>query len=239
MTSAGGLAQQNTVISTQTQEIDRRIGGGIPYRTLMLIEGEAASGKSTWAQQLLSGALKSGEDVAIYVTEQTVQSFLRQMDSLGLDVKDYFLLDHLQIYPVTIPPDSIEPGILFQELTRHIEAQQECRVVIVDSLTAFVSHAGGDQIQDFFRRCKAFCDQGKVIICTVHSYAFDENILTRLRSVCDAYLKLQVQRSGSQLVKTLAVAKIRGAEMVTGNISGFEVEPGLGIRIVPISGARA
>ena len=34
-------------------------------------------------------------------------------------------------------------------------------------------------------------------------------------------------------------AKIRGADSSTGNISGFEVDPGLGIRIVPISIARA
>jgi flagellar protein FlaH len=37
----------------------------------------------------------------------------------------------------------------------------------------------------------------------------------------------------------MEVAKIRGAEMTTGNITGFDVEPGLGIRIVPITRARA
>ena len=67
-------------------EIDRRIGGGIPYGTLMLVEGEAAGGKSTLAQQLSWGALTAGEDVAMYTTEQTVQSMMRQMDSLGLGV---------------------------------------------------------------------------------------------------------------------------------------------------------
>lgn len=112
-------------------------------------------------------------------------------------------------------------------------------MIVVDSLTTFVSRAGGDQIQGFFTGCKSLCDNGKVIICTVHSDAFEESILTRVRSICDAYLRLQVQRSGSQLLKTIEVAKIRGADMVTGNVSGFEVEPGLGIRIVPISRAKA
>ena len=94
-------------VSTGTETIDRTLGGGIPYRTLMLIEGQAAAGKSTLAQQLLWGALESGEDAAVYTTEQTVQNFLRQMDSLGLDVKDSFLLDHLRIYPISIPPNAI------------------------------------------------------------------------------------------------------------------------------------
>lgn len=226
------------VISTGSLEIDRRMGGGIPYGTLMLIEGPAASGKSTLSQQLLWGALTSGEDAVVYTTEQTVHSLLRQMDSLGLGVTDHFLLNDLKIYPVSIPPGSIEPRLLFAELSRHMASQDNCRVMVVDALTTFVAHAGGGQIQDFFSGCKSLCDLGKVIIFTVHSLAFEETILTRVRSMCDTYLRLQVQRTGSQLLKTMEVAKIRGAEITTGNVSGFEVEPGMGIRVIPISRAR-
>ena len=231
--------QAEGIVSTGADQIDRTLGGGIPYGTLMLIEGESGSGKSTLAQQLVWGALRSGERAVLYTTEQTVQTFLRQIDTLGLDVRDYFLLNELQIYPISIPPGSIEPIVIFRELARHIEKQKTCRVVVVDSLTTFVSRAGGDQIQSFFTQCKTLCDTGKVIICTVHSDAFDQDILTRVRSVCDAHLRLQIQRSGNHLLKTIEVAKIRGADTVTGNISAFEVEPGLGIKIVSISKARA
>jgi len=237
-TSDLATVQPPGVISAGNDDIDQRIGGGIPYKTLMLLEGESASGKSTWAQQLLWGALNSGENAALYTSEQTVQSFMRQMLSLGLDVRDYFLLNRLQIYPIAIPLDSLEPAALFKELANHISRQERCRVIVMDSLTTFVNRVGGDQIQEFFVRCKSFCDAGKVIICTVHVDAFDPSILTRVRSVCDAHLRLRVERSGSQLQKTMEVAKIRGAEAPTGNISGFEVEPRLGIRIVPISKAR-
>ena len=239
MTSIVDQIRQEEVISAGADDIDRTLGGGIPYRTLMLIEGESGAGKSTLAQQLLWGALESGERACLYTTEQTVPNMVRQMGSLGLDVRDHFLLDHLQIYPVSIPSDSITPAVVFQELSNHLMKQESSRVIVIDSLTTFVSQAGGDQIQDFFVRCKAFCDQGKVVICTVHCDAFEESILTRVRSVCDAHLRLRVAKSGSQLQKILEVAKIRGAEMPTGNISGFEVEPGVGIRIVPISRARA
>ena len=239
MDSIAERIRAEEVISAGADDIDRTIGGGIPYRTLMLIEGESGAGKSTLAQQLLWGALESGERACLYTTEQTVSNMVRQMDSLGLDVRDHFLLDHLQIYPVSIQSDSFTAAVLFQELSNHLMTQESSRVIVIDSLTTFVSEAGGDQIQDFFLRCKAFCDQGKVVICTVHSDAFDRSILTRVRSVCDAHLRMRVEKSGSQLQKILEVAKIRGADMPTGNISGFEVEPGLGIRIVPISRARA
>ena len=94
-------------------------------------------------------------------------------------------------------------------------------------------------IQEFFTACKTLCEEGKVIICTVHANAFAEGALTRVRSICDAHIRLQVTKAGSKLFKTIEVAKIRGAEMNTGTISGFEVEPGLGLRIIPISQARA
>ena len=53
-----------------------------------------------------------------------MHSFLRQMTSLGLDVRDYFLLDLLQIYPISISPDAAAPELLFEELRRHIMKHQ-------------------------------------------------------------------------------------------------------------------
>ena len=239
MTSAVRSVQTPAAVSTGSTEIDRRLGGGIPFRTLMLVEGQPAAGKSTLSQQLLWGALKSGECATIYATEQTVQSFIRQMDSLGLSVTDFFLLDQLRIYPVAISDEDNESSLAFEELATHIENEEKSNVIVVDALTTMVAQSKGAQIRDFFLRCKSLCDAGKVIICTVHSGAFDEDVLTRVRSICDAYLQLEVEASGTQLVKTIKVAKIRGAEEATGGIIGFEVDPGLGIRIIPISTARA
>ena len=239
MVSSVLRSQVTGSINTGNRELDKSIGGGIPYGTLMLMEGQSSSGKSTLSQQLIWGALTAGENAALYTTEQTVHSFLRQMSSLGEDVSNYFLLNHLQIFPLNIPQGSIAPAQLFRQLSEHIARQTECRIVVVDSLTTIISQADGDLIQEFFAGCKALCDEGKAIICTVHSNAFAEDILTRVRSICDAHIRLQVEKAGSKLLKTIEVAKIRGAEMNTGTISGFEVEPGLGLRIIPISKARA
>ncbi len=226
------------LICTGNKELDKCVGGGIPYSTLMLMEGQSASGKSTLSQQFIWGALTSGGKAALYTTEQTVQSFLRQMASLGEDVSNYFLLNHLQIYPLIIP-GSLDPAKLFRQFSEHISEQTECRIVVVDSLTTIISQADGELIQEFFTTCKNLCEDGKVIIFTVHTNAFAEEILTRVSSICDAHVRLQVEKHGSQLLKTIEVAKIRGAEQKTGTISCFEVRPGLGLRIIPISQARA
>jgi flagellar protein FlaH len=132
----------------------------------------------------------------------------------------------------------MDPGKWFAGLANHIAASRSLRIIVIDSLSTFDTEAGSELTQ-FFSRCKAVCDSGKVIICTVHPDAFDPGIMTRLRALCDAHLRLKVESSGAHLIKTVEVAKIRGAELATGNISGFAIEPGVGIRMVPISRARA
>ena len=227
------------IISTGSNEIDRRLGGGIPKSSLMLVEGDEGAGKSTVAQQLIWGGLNDGLKTSIYTTEQNINSLLRQMASLGQDVTEFFLMHELEVYPMVISPDQEDPETLFQKLGIHMKNNVDSDIIVVDSLTTFVSQSGGDQIQDFFSNCKSLCEKGKVVICTVHAKAFDEEFLLRIRSLCDAYLRLTVQSAGNRLIKAMEVAKIRGAEMTTGNITGFDVEPGLGIRIVPITRARA
>ena len=188
----------HTFISTGNVEMDRKLGGGIPHGTLLMVEGSESSGKSTLVQQLTWAALNADERASLYITEQTIQSLLRQMDSLGINIRDHFLMDRIQIYPVSVTLDSVEPDRLFNELFSHIASEKSSRIVVVDSLTTFVSHGGGKQIQDFFSRCKSLCDNGKVVICTVHTTAFDEDVLTRVRSICDAFIRLNVQNVGSK-----------------------------------------
>ena len=66
-----------------------------------------------------------------------------------------------------------------------------------------------------------------------------ERVLTRVRSGRDAHLRLLVEPGASELVKTMEIAKVMGAEMATGSIISFSIEPGIGMRIIPMSKARA
>jgi flagellar protein FlaH len=57
--------------------------------------------------------------------------------------------------------------------------------------------------------------------------------------MCDAHLRLRIETMGSKIIKILEVSKVRGAEMTTGNIVSFDVEPNWGIKVIPYSKARA
>jgi flagellar protein FlaH len=234
------LDEQRRVVSTGSTEIDKKMGGGIPEGSLILIEGSSNAGKSVVTQQLIHGALNGGFRCVLYTTENTPRSLFRQMASLSLDVTDFFLLGALNVYPVpaAMTPDAAEGA--FDKMLRHIgqlSGRFEC--IFIDSLTSFVSQVPESHTLTFLSKVKEYVDQNLTIFVSLHSHAFDETMFIRIRSLCDAHLRLRTEQVRDNVMKVLEVAKVRGAEKTTGNIISFDVEPGLGMRIIPMSSAKA
>jgi len=224
------------VISSGNSELDSRMGGGLPTGSLTLIEGSSGAGKSVLSQQIVWGALQDGFKAALFTTENTVKSLVPQMQSIDLDILDFLLLGHLRIYPIELSHlGQNAPSALI----RALKTERNCEVIIVDSFTSAAMYGATDaQLLNFFEECKRLCSRGISIIVTIHADAFDSDVINPIRSMCDAHLKLFSEQDGQRLVKTLQVAKIRGAASVTGAIFGFDVEPGWGLRVIPISKAR-
>ena len=227
------------VISTGHPEIDKKLGGGIPIGSLILIEGQSDAGKSVLCQQMIWGSLNNKFKVVLFTTENTVKSLVTQMESLGLDILDHLLLGRFKIY--NMKPSQLKASAhdTFETILKTIEKNEDYRLSIVDSLTAIVSQIGREKMLAYFERCKALCDKGRTVINVTHTYAFEQDFLIRIRSVCDAHFKLLIEKVGDKLVKTLEVAKIRGAAQSTGNILTFDVEPEIGMKIMPVSRAKA
>ena len=233
-------SKKKDAIRTGVPEVDEKLGGGIPLGSLCLIEGHSDAGKSVLCQHLTNGTLVTGEtSVAYYTTENNVRSLISQMDSLALHVLDHFLADHLRIFPLTFH-GSIKGGQKpFHVLTHHFSRlSQEFKLIIVDSITLLVAHSDPVAIIDFFSRCKGLCDDGRTIIVVAHSYAFEEDMLARTRSLCDARFRLRLEQVGDSMIKLMEVLKVRGAERPTGDVVSFDIEPKLGMRIIPLAKAR-
>ena len=231
--------EQKDVLTSGNVEIDKKMGGGLPAGSLTIIEGPNDCGKSVVTQQIMWGGLQQGFNIASYTTENTVKSLLKQMHSLALDISEYFVLGHLKIYPIRVKGSEwIEDVPFLKYIVNDLQKKQD-EIIIIDSLTVFVSHASESDILDFFTECKNLCDYGKTILLTVHDYAFGEEMLTRVRSICDAHLSLRMEEVGDRLIKTMEVAKIRGAQRTTGNIISFDIEPEFGLRIIPVAKAKA
>jgi flagellar protein FlaH len=233
--------KKKETIITNVSEVDEKLGGGIPIGSLCLVEGHSDAGKSVLCQHLTHGTLVNGEiSVAYYTTENNVRSLISQMESLSMNVLDHFLADHLRIFPLTFHNAAMQGGAKpFYVLTHHFtHLPQEYKLIIVDSITLLVAHSNPVAIIDFFSRCKSICDQGRTVIVVAHSYAFEEDMLSRTRSLCDARFKLRLEQVGDSMIKLMEVLKVRGAERPTGDVVSFNIEPKIGMRIIPLAKAR-
>ena len=225
------------IISTGHPEIDKKLGGGLPIGSLTLIEGQSDAGKSVVCQQMIWGSLKSNYKVIVFTSENSARSLVKQMDSLGLGILDYILLGKMKVYNMRPSEIKLNASKTLETILETIGKNNSYQLIILDSLTPIVSATNDGELLSYFERCKSFCDQNRTIINVLHTYAVNNDILIRLRSACDAHLKLTIEKIGDKLVKTLEVAKIRGAAQTTGNIVTFEVEPEVGMKIMPLSRA--
>ncbi len=228
------------IVSTGNSELDKKIADGLPLQSLTLIEGENDTGKSVLTQQIMWGAMKQGLSVDLFTTESTTKSFIKQMESMSLDISDYFAWGYLKVFPLHVvgfewSKDEMQ-GIL-QRVVNNIR-DSKAQVAIIDSLTLFTEYAESDSILTFFTNCKSLVDHGKTILITLHTYAFEEDTLVRIRSICDAHLNMKKAIMGDKYVMVMEVIKVRGAHKTTGNLVSFEVHPGYGMKVIPMSFAK-
>jgi flagellar protein FlaH len=232
--------KKKRLLATGKTEFDKKFEDGIPLKSLTLIEGEHDSGKSIFTQQIIWGGMKQGLCIDIFSSETTPQAFLSQMENLSLDVSDYYAWGYIRLFPLLAPGMDLEKEDMEELLKKLLVHIRECQaqIIIIDSLTLFTEHTTNEVIIDFFTECKNLCDRGKTLFVSLHPYAFDEDTLVRIRAVCDIILTLKRALMGDKYLMVLEVVKIRGAHKTRENVVSFEVIPGYGMKIIPISVAK-
>lgn len=227
----------DNVISTGQHELDKKMGGGIPVSSACLVEGPNDSGKSVLLQQLLYGTLEQKQNSTYFTSESTNRELISQMNSLNLDILDYYLFGYVKILTTNI--DGVDwdehTSSQFLSILKNYMNTSDSTVFFIDSLTNFITHATENDILGFFSQIKSVTKKGKTVIVSAHPHAFTTELLTRIISICDVHLTLRTKSMGTKIAHMMEVSKIRGASKATGNIIGFQIEPGFGFRIVPIS----
>jgi len=236
-------AERERILKFNSVELDRRLGG-IPIPSLNLFEGVNDSGKSVMAQQLTHSALQSGFRVLYITTEDTPKGLISHMASLNWDVTDYFIKGDFQITSIHVK------GVRWsQELAKFylIGLQNYLKrkanrfdIFVIDSLTHIITYAQERDILEFFSECRSLTDMDdRTFLIIIHPYAFSQEMLIRIRSMCDGHFLFSIKKFRDKNVLVLEVGKLKGAAMKSGNIVSFEVDPNFGIKVLPFSSARA
>ena len=216
--------------------LEKILGGGIPLGTLTLLEGVSEGGKSVICQYFTYGAISHGRGVAYFSSEHTVDSLDDQMRSIGLGVSRSQKDQRLCMYPLPKPSTRDDPEKLLTALAADIERlPADQGFTILDSVSNLAELSQDRSVMGFFSSCHRLCAEGRTIVVVARSSAFDPNLLGRLHGLCNMHLCISGEMVMGKSVKILEVPKVNNADRHTDNRFSFQVEPEVGIKILPLS----
>ncbi|MCD6373706.1 MAG: flagellar accessory protein FlaH [Thermococcus sp.] len=216
-------------IQIPNDELHRRLGGGIPAGSIVLIEGDRGTGKSILSQRLLYGLLRN-DYTGTYVSSQyTTPEFINQMDSLGYSVIQDLIkrrLIFVSLYPLLV---GVSDRRKF--LSRFVSEPMlwKTDVVIIDSLSALLpSELGREEVRAFSLHLKRLSSLGKVIVMTVNPSDIDQEFLKILEEASSLLIRLSVKVFGGDLKHSATIVKYNNAVGIFQKIIPFRVEPKVG-----------
>jgi circadian clock protein KaiC len=129
-------AYSREVIESGLGALDDLLGGGLARGTSTLILGPAGTGKSTLATQYAVAAAGRGERAALFLFDESIDTFTERSAALGLEVAG--LAEAGRIIIRQVDPAELSAGEFAYAVRCAVERDQ-CRLVIVDSLNGYLN----------------------------------------------------------------------------------------------------
>jgi len=220
-------------VTTGVNGLDAILGGGFLRPSIVLVAGNAGTGKTTMVMQSLFNSAKK-EEICIYITALSepiamINNFMSQFSFYNIS-----LLGKGNVKYVPIGIDIIHNGskAIIQELERNIETLRPDRIVI-DSVNVF-SYGLNEESQrefyyDFFTSMKSW----NSLVLITGEFSEDELIKSTLSYMVDGIIYISNEPFYESNIRYLNVLKMRGVEFHGGKHScnikkdGFNVFPRL------------
>jgi len=231
------------VLSLGISELDRGLGGGIPFPSLVSLEGGHGTGKTVFTQQIVHSMLHSNMKVCVVSSETTVKEYLSMMESIKLNSSPYYFSGNLNIYPLHVEGGRWSKFLssFFLKVTANFLELKKKRydAIVIDSLSVLTVDTPPHEFLTFITRLKNFVSDGKTIVVTFHPKFLTEESIMKLRASSDVYFILQNDTISGMDVKVLKIVKLWGSEGAERKSTiTLEVNPAIGLRVMPIGGVR-
>lgn len=232
-----------TTVTTGNEELDVRLGGGVPVPSLVVIEGDNGTGKTVLSCQLAKGFLISNIRVMYVTTESTIKQFLEHAKNINIDLAQPFLRGYLSVVPALIESSRWSRGRVRSLIKKFVEYVKEKSgsygVVIVDSASLLLHYVSDSDVHSLLSDIRSIVKRGTTFIMTLHPAIVSDRVVKELTAVSDVYFKLAVGEIGGRVVKVINVVKIRGAPTLAESSIAFDVDPAFGLKVVPLALAKA
>lgn len=189
---------------------------------VILVTGPPGAMKTSFCYALMSKYLKETGEFGLYTTlEETVQSHLRNMESLGIDISLNMQIsdftDLREIDAVVGPDDQTDYIAFIEKMITHFKKLHgpKFRVFALDSLGALYSlmENNGNMRKRMFYFFKMLRDNNLIaLIVMERSLGGESHLLGNEGFLVDGIVMLGLDRSHGKLVRYLQVEKMRAVE---------------------------
>jgi circadian clock protein KaiC len=123
-------------VTSGVSELDELLGGGLDRGTSSLLAGPAGAGKSTLATRYAVSAADRGEQVAMYLFDESLRGVWRRAGSLGQELRAHHEAGRISIQQIDTA--ELTPGEFAQGVRAAVE-ERNVRIVVIDSLNGYLT----------------------------------------------------------------------------------------------------
>lgn len=204
-------AKKPDLIKSGVEALDEMFGGGQESGTTTLVIGQSGTGKSTMASLYATAALKRGENVALFLFEERLETFFRRSEGLGMDLRHYY--DEGQLIIRDFNPNEISPGE-FAQTVQQIVSSDDTRVVVIDSFTGYLNSLPHREkaVRDIQALLKYLARAGVLTMLIVAQHGLlgqDVGIDVDVSFLGDTVLLLRIIEHEGRLRRNITVVKKR------------------------------
>ncbi len=129
-------AYARETVASGLPALDSLLKGGLGRGTSTLLMGPAGSGKSSLATQYASAAAGRGENAALFIFDESIETLMERSHGLGIDIADHAEQGTVMVRQVD--PAELSPGE-FAFLIRQAVEKDGARLVVIDSLNGYLN----------------------------------------------------------------------------------------------------
>jgi circadian clock protein KaiC len=198
-------------ISTGIPRLDHMLGGGMFRGSTLMVSGTAGTGKTSLGAHMVTAACARGEQALMILLEESPAQVLRNMRSIGLDLRPWVEAGLLRIWAARPSAYGLETHLaIFAELIE----EKTPSVVVIDGIGSLSNgipstEVNTEVISIMARKIDLLKSRGITSVITTLGQGEEASTVT-VSSMADTWLLLRNVEANGERNRLLFVLKSRG-----------------------------